>query len=109
MGLLWAWTIAAHCLDSMPFYRLAQTLGRRGVPISDAQLGAMFHRAAVLLDVLYQRMKALVAMQEVVQADETPLQVQAPGKTRRGYIWVFLAQDLLVYVFSASRSPLCQP
>ena len=101
---LWAWTIAAHCLDSMPFYRLAQSLGRQGVPISDAQLGAMFHRAAELLDVLYQRMKALVAQQEVVQADETPLQVQAPGKTRRAYMWVFLAQKLLVYVFSASRS-----
>ena len=101
---LWAWTIAAHCLDSMPFYRLAQSLARQGVPISDAQLGAMFHKAADLLDVLYQRMKVLVAQQEVVQADETPLQVQAPGKTRRTYMWVFLAQKLLVYVFSASRS-----
>ena len=101
---LWAWTSGAHCLDSKPFYRLAQSLGRQGVPISDAQLGAMFHRAAELLDVLYQRMRALVAQQEVVQADETPIQVQAPGKTRRAYMWVFLAQKMLVYVFSASRS-----
>lgn len=101
---LWAWTIATHCLDSMPFYRLAKSLERQGVPISDAQLGAMFHRAAELLEPLYARMKALVAQQEVVQADETPIQVQAPGKTRRAYMWVFLAQQIIVYVFSKSRS-----
>jgi len=101
---LWAWTIAAHCLDSMPFYRMAQSLARQGVPISDAQLGAMFHKGADLLDVLYQHMKTLVATREVVQADETPIQVQALGKTRRAYMWVFLAQELMVYVFSKSRS-----
>ena len=101
---LWAWTIAAHCLDSMPFYRLAQHLNRQGVPISDAQLGAMFHRGAELLEAIYKRMLALIAEQSVVQADETPIQVQDKGKTRKAYMWVFLAQKLLVYVFSPSRS-----
>jgi transposase len=101
---LWAWTIAAHCLDSMPFYRLARSLGRQGVPISDAQLGAMFHRGAELLEPLYQRMQLLVAQEPVVLADETPIQVQAPGKTRRAYMWVFLAGTTVVYVYSPSRS-----
>ena len=101
---MWAWTIAAHCLDSMPFYRLAQHLNRQGVPMSDAQLGQMFHRAAELLELLYKRMLVLIAMREVVQADETPIQVQAQGKTRKAYMWIFLAQNLLVYVFSPSRS-----
>ena len=101
---LWAWTIASHCLDSMPFYRLAQSLSRQGVPISDSQLGALFHRAAELLEPLYNRMLALIALEQVVQADETPIQVQAQGKTRKAYMWVFLAQNLLVYVFSPSRS-----
>lgn len=101
---LWAWTIGAHCLDSMPFYRLSQSLSRQGVPISDAQLGLIFHRAAELLEPLHKRMLALIALQQVVQADETPIQVQEKVKTRRAYMWVFLAQNLIAYVFSPSRS-----
>lgn len=101
---LWAWTMAVHCLDSMPFYRMARSLGRQGVPISDAQLGAMFHRGAELLEPLYKRMQQLVAREQVVLADETPIQVQAPGKARRAYMWVFLAGKIALYVFSPSRS-----
>ncbi|HZH16028.1 MAG TPA: transposase [Archangium sp.] len=34
-----------------------------------------------------------IAAQPVTQADETPLKVQAPGKTRQGYLWTFLTDD----------------
>lgn len=34
----------------------------------------------------------------------TPLQVQAPGKTRRAYMWTFLSGDRIGYRYSPSRS-----
>ncbi len=103
---IWAWIIASHCLDSMPFYRLAKSLERQGVPISDSQLGALFHRAAELLWPLYERMVELIREEEVVQADETKVEVQDKKKVRRAWMWIFLAQKVLVYVFSPSRSGL---
>jgi transposase len=99
-----AWIIVEHCLNSMPFYRQAQSLARHGMPISDSQLGALFHRSADLLEALYKRLLVLIALEAVVQADETPIQVQELKKTRRAWMWVFLANRTLVYVFSASRS-----
>lgn len=101
---LTAWIVVQHCLDSMPFYRLAQSLGRQGVPISDATLGMLFHRAAELLVPLYDRLKVLVALQQVVLADETRIHVQDKKKVRDAWMWVFLAQKVMVYVFSPSRS-----
>ncbi len=103
---LWAWIAVQHCLDSMPFYRMAKSLERQGVPISDSQLGALFHRAAELLKPLYERMLVLIREEAVVQADETKIKVQdrTQTKTRLAWMWVFLAQKVLVYVYSPSRS-----
>ena len=101
---LTAWIVVQHCLDSLPFYRLAKSLERQGVPISDATLGMLFHRAAELLAPLYERMVELIRQEEVVQADETKIEVQQKKKTRRAWMWIFLAQKVLVYVFSPSRS-----
>ncbi len=101
---LTAWIVAQHCLDSLPFYRLAKSLERQGVPISDATLGTLFHRAADLLVPLYDRLKVLVAQQEVVLADETRIHVQQKKKVRDAWMWIFLAQKVMVYVYSPSRS-----
>jgi transposase len=43
-----------------------------------------------------------VAAAEVVQADETSLKMQQPNK--RGFVWTFLSEKLIAYVFSSSRS-----
>ena len=99
-----AHTVLSRCGDAMPLYRLAKQLKRQGVPVSPSTLGDLFHRAAVLLAPLYALLLALVRAERVVQGDETRIQVQAPGKTRRAWIWVFLSRALVVYVFSPSRS-----
>ena len=44
----------------------------------------------------------LVAASDVVLADETPMKMQHPN--RKGYVWTFIADDLIVYRFSGSRS-----
>lgn len=55
-----AHAVLAKCADSMPLYRLAQSLQRSGIPISDSTLGDLFHKAAELLKPLYNRMLVLI-------------------------------------------------
>jgi transposase len=90
------------CADSIPLYRLAKQYQRLGIPMSRSTLTDLFHRAADKLAPLYQRLLALVANAEIVQADETSMKMQQPNQ--RGFVWNFLAEDLIAYRFSASRS-----
>ena len=101
---LCAHLIVAKCADAIAIERFSRQLGRSGVPIAASTLGSLFHRCAELLKPLYDRLLALIAAHEVVQADETRIQVQDKGKTRRAWIWTFLADNMVAYVFSASRS-----
>ena len=99
-----AQAIVSLCCDAMPHYRHAKRLAREGIPISPQTLGDLFHRAAEALRPLYERIVERIAAEAVVHGDETRIQVQAKGKTRRAWMWVFLARTLIAYVFSASRS-----
>jgi transposase len=101
---LCAHLITAKCADAIAIERFARQLARLGVPVAASTLGSLFHRCAELLTPLYDRLLALIAAQAVVQADETRIQVQAKGKTRRAWVWTFLADELVAYVFSANRS-----
>ena len=62
----------------------------------------LFHRAAEKLQPLWKRLLAIIAASEIVQADETSLKMQRPNK--RGFVWTFLADDLIAYRFADSRS-----
>ena len=97
-----AYVVTGKCADSVPLYRLAKQLSRLGVPISRSTLTDLFHQAATELMPLSDRLVKLVASAEVVQADETSLKMQTPNK--RGFVWTFLADKLIAYRFSSSRS-----
>ena len=103
---LCAHAVVSKCADAIPLHRLAKMFARAGVPISDRTLGELFHLSAELLTPIYDALMRKIAADEVVQADETPLQVQAPGKTKRAYVWTFLSGDRIGYRFSSSRSGL---
>ena len=94
----------AKCADSIPLYRQAKDLQRAGVAIGRSTLCDLFHRSAELLDPLHARLLEIVAGSEYVNADETPLRVLAEEKCRKGFVWTFLAGDVVAYTFSASRS-----
>ena len=49
-------------------------------------------------------MLELVSQARNVNADETPIGVLAPGKTRRAYIWTFISDQIAAYVYSPGRS-----
>ena len=104
-------TLVEKCLDALPLYRQAKRYRRLGLPLSRSTLCDLFHQAAALLRPIWLRLKALVALQWLVQADETTLNVVTKGieGSRRAFIWAFLAwletgELLVVVVFSPSRS-----
>ena len=99
-----AHAVVAKCADSIPLYRLEKIYGRHGAPIARSTLIGLFHAAAELVHPVARRLLEKVAASSVVNADETPIQVQAPGHTRRGYLWTFVADGNIAYKFSPSRS-----
>ena len=96
--------VTAKCGDSLPLYRLEKHYQRLGIPIARATMVEQFHRAAELLAPIANRLVDEIAAAEVVQADETPLKVQAPKKTRTSYLWTFIAGKNIAYRYSPSRS-----
>jgi transposase len=97
-----AYIVTSKCADAMPLYRLAKQFARLGIPIPRSTLTDLFHQVARQLAPLSGRLVEIVAAADVVQADETPLRMQHPSK--KGYVWTFLADGIIVYRFSASRS-----
>ncbi len=99
-----AHAVVAKCADSVPLYRLEKIYGRHGAPIARSTLIEQFHAAAALVHPIAKRILEKVAASPVVNADETPMRIQAPEKTRTGYLWTFVSDRLIAYQFSASRS-----
>ncbi len=97
-----AYVVVSKCADSLPLYRLARQLSRLGIPIARSTLTDLFHQVARVLAPLSARLLQLVAASEIVQADETSLKMQKPNK--RGFVWTFLADNLIAYRFSSDRS-----
>lgn len=98
----------SKCSDSIPLTRQAKQLRRAGVVICRSTLCDIFQRDATLLRPLYRRMLALIALSLYVNADETPLSVldkaKKQKKTRKAYMWTFIIEQVVVYVYSPSRS-----
>jgi transposase len=99
-----AHVVTAKCADSMPLYRLSKGLRRTGVPIARTTLGDLFHGAADVTEPLWKRLLELIAKEQLVLADETPIRVLAEGKTRRSYIWTFRSGRLIGFRYSPTRS-----
>ena len=101
---LFAHLITAKCADSIPLYRQAKRLARQGIPMSRSTLTDLFHRAAELLKPLVVRFEQRIAESPHVLADETSFRVLAKGGCRRGFIWTFIGDGLVLYRYSATRS-----
>jgi transposase len=97
-----AHVVTMKCVDSIPLYRLAKQYERLGIPMSRSTMTDLFHAAAINLMPLSDRLIELIAAEEIVQADETSMKMQQPNK--RGFVWAFLAGELIAYRFAADRS-----
>ncbi len=103
-GLI-AYLIVSKCGDAMPTYRAEKHFARLGVPIARSTLGDLIHRAAGILEPLYDRLLARIIGDQHCQADETSFRLQSRPE-KRGFVWTFLAGKFIAYVFSGDRSGL---
>lgn len=92
----------AKCRDSLPLYRLEKAYKSIGIPISRSTMTDLLHRTARELAPLYAAACALVPLAPDVHADETSLRQQ--GRAGRTYLWDFVTEDLVLYVYATSRS-----
>lgn len=97
-GLL-AHVVVSKYADHQPLYRQAGILARHGVDISRSTLGGWIAAAADLLEPLVDRMAELVRQSRVIQTDDTPVPVLAPGsrRTKTGHLWVYLGDAARPY------------
>ncbi len=109
-GLL-AHVMVAKFADYLPLYRLEKIFGRAGLAIPRSTLARWVGQTAAQLQPLVDALREAVLAQQVVHADETPVQMLAPGekKTHRAYVWAYCttpcsALKAVVYDFSPSRA-----
>ena len=109
-GLL-AHVMVAKFADHLPLYRQEKIFGRAGQAIARSTLAQWVGQTGVRLQPLVDALREAVLNQGVIHADETPVQMLAPGekKTHRAYVWAysttpFSALKAVVYDFSPSRA-----
>ena len=109
-GLL-AHVMVAKFADHLPLYRQEKIFGRAGLAIARSTLAQWVGQTGVQLQPLVDALREAVLAQGVIHADETPVQMLAPGekKTHRAYVWAycttpFSALKAVVYDFSPSRA-----
>ncbi|HSB59866.1 MAG TPA: IS66 family transposase, partial [Methyloceanibacter sp.] len=86
--------IAKFC-DHLPLYRQAEIYARSGLDIDRSQLAEWLGHVAWLLRPLVELIAAHVMAGRVIHADDTPVDVLAPGtgKTKTGRLWVYLRDE----------------
>ncbi|MGF6923395.1 transposase [Paraburkholderia sp. 40] len=109
-GLL-AQVLVAKYGDHLPLYRQERIFARAGLAVPQSTLGAWVGVCGVRLQPLADALREELLQQEVLHADETPVQMLAPGKgkTHRAYLWAYCTtrfSDLkaVVYDFADSRA-----
>ena len=88
-GMLAQVVVAKHD-DHQPLYRQEVVYARSGVHIARLSMAQWIGICGVRLAPLAQALKQFILSHPVVHADETPVQLLAPGrgKTKRAYVWV---------------------
>lgn len=99
---LMAWVVAAKYDAHLPLYRLQKLCRQMGCAITDTTLGGWVGRAAFELRPLVEAMWKETKQSWLVQTDATGLRVldrDAPGGSRLGQMWCYLADGGRICVF----------
>jgi len=103
--------MVAKFADHLPLYRQEKVFGRAGLAIARSTLAQWIGQTGVQLQPLVDALRETVLAQGVIHADETPVQMLAPGerKTHRAYVWAYCTAPYsglkaVVYDFSPSRA-----
>lgn len=100
---LMAYLIVSKCADSTPIYRIEKQFQRAGIPIARSTLNDLLHRAASVLEAIYDALVRRVVTDPHCQADETSFRLHNRPE-KRGFVWTFLAGKQVIYTFSGDRS-----
>ena len=84
-----------HFADHLPYYRLEEILERSHLVLDRSTVCRWMIRLAGELTPLTDLMRSLALQSPVVQADETPIKMLAPGtgKTTTTYLWAILGDQ----------------
>lgn len=87
--------VVAKFCDHLPLYRQAEIYARSGLDIDRSQLAEWLGHVAWLLRPLVELIAEHVMAGRVIHADDTPVDVLAPGtgKTKTGRFWVYLRDE----------------
>ncbi len=110
VGLL-AQVLVAKYGDHLPLYRQERIFERAGLAIPQSTLGEWVGICGVRLQPLVDALREVLLQHDVLHADETPVQMLAPGKgkTQRAYVWAYATTQFadvraVVYEFADSRA-----
>jgi transposase len=93
--------------DHLPLHRQQQIFARHGVDLPRTTMLGWLKTAARELGVLVESMAGVQKRAGFLGVDETPVAIQASGKTRKGYMWVVVGGEeapYAVYHFEPGRS-----
>ena len=90
---LLAWIVCEKFGFYQPLYRIAEKLKGEGVCISRQTLSKVVLDAAEKLRALTRELKRRTLANRCLHVDESPVKVQAKGKCRQAYVWLYLAAD----------------
>jgi len=109
-GLL-AHVLIGKYADHLPLYRQREMLLRSGVELSTSTLSEWVGACGVALQPLVDALRVELNRAGVLHADETPVQMLAPGqgRTRTAYLFAYRrgeigAPPIVVFDFATSRS-----
>ena len=91
-GLLAHVLVAKYC-DHLPLYRQSGIYAREGVDLERSTLADWVGQCAALLRPLVGRLRQHVLTGEKLHADDPPVPVLAPGKTKTGRLWTYVRDD----------------
>jgi len=107
-----AYIMSQKYVESLPLYRQEQQFARLGVSLSRQTLANwMIYGAEKWLSLLYHRMHGHLLKQDILHADETPLQVlREPGRSAEtsSYLWLYRTgregPPIILYEYQQTRS-----
>lgn len=106
-GLL-AYIIVCKYADHLPLYRQERIFSRQGVDLSRQSLCDWLGKSAKLLEPLYECLKLWIVDSKVLHTDDTSVQVQDIGKTRKAHFWGYFGDrehpgNIFDYTISRAR------
>ena len=96
--------------DHQPLYRQEQIFARGNIFLSRKTMCGWVWRTAQWLQIIYEEIRRELQRLGYLQVDESPIKYLSPGhgKTKTGYLWVYLAPGIGVYFeWHASRGSKC--